>query len=88
MLGLKLLMVNPKFNERGFNKFRGSYNAGIQFGSCLPISVGRLRSWWEGLQEAGLQTVGSGVAKAFPGGRLAHPEGQNEEEKRFKFEEN
>ena len=23
---------------------------------------------------------GSGVARAFPGGRLAHPEGQNEEE--------
>ena len=25
--------------------------------------------------------TGSGVARAFPGGRLAHPEGQNEEEK-------
>ena len=24
--------------------------------------------------------VGSGVARAFPGGRLAHPKGQNEEE--------
>ena len=24
--------------------------------------------------------MGSGVARAFPGGRLAHPEGQNEEE--------
>ena len=25
-------------------------------------------------------SVHSGVARAFPGGRLAHPEGQNEEE--------
>ena len=24
--------------------------------------------------------VSSGVARAFPGGRVAHPEGQNEEE--------
>ena len=26
------------------------------------------------------RVVSSGVARAFPGGRLAHPEGQNEEE--------
>ena len=26
--------------------------------------------------------ITSGVARAFPGGRLAHPEGQNEEEKK------
>ena len=30
--------------------------------------------------------LSSGVARAIPGGRLAHPEGQNEEEN--KFEEN
>ena len=29
----------------------------------------------------------SGVARAFPGGRLAHPEGQNEEENEKKIEE-
>ena len=28
----------------------------------------------------------SGVARAFPGGRVAHPEGQNEEENKVKFE--
>ena len=27
-----------------------------------------------------------GVARAFPGGRLAHPEGQNEEKNELKFE--
>ena len=27
-----------------------------------------------------MTTDGSGVAEAFPGGRVAHPEGQNEEE--------
>ena len=27
-----------------------------------------------------LGVVHSGVARAFPGGRVAHPEGQNEEE--------
>ena len=26
------------------------------------------------------EVQGSGVARAFPGGRVAHPEGQNEEE--------
>ena len=30
----------------------------------------------------------SGVARAFPGGRVAHPERQNEEENKSKFEEN
>ena len=29
----------------------------------------------------------SGVARAFPGGRVAHPESQNEEENEKKFEE-
>ena len=33
-----------------------------------------LGNWCPGLVSA------SGVARAFPGGRLAHPEGQNEEE--------
>ena len=28
----------------------------------------------------GLIAIGSGVARAFPGGQVAHPEGQNEEE--------
>ena len=32
-------------------------------------------------------TLSSGVARAFPGGRLAHPEGRNEEENKSKFEE-
>ena len=27
-----------------------------------------------------IYSISSGVARAFPGGRLAHPEGQNEEE--------
>ena len=30
----------------------------------------------------------SGVARAFPGGRLAHPEGQNEEENRSRLRKN
>ena len=30
----------------------------------------------------------TGVARAFPGGRIAHPEHKNEEEKNEKFEEN
>ena len=29
----------------------------------------------------------SGVARTFPGGRVAHPEGQNEEENKSKLEE-
>ena len=31
--------------------------------------------------------ISSGVARAFPGGRAAHPENQIEEEKRGKIEE-
>ena len=30
----------------------------------------------------------SGVARAFPGGRLSHPEGQNEEENEKSFRNN
>ena len=30
----------------------------------------------------------SGVARAFPGGRLAHPEGQNEEENKLSLRKN
>ena len=33
-------------------------------------------------------TSTSGVAKAFPSGRLAHPEGQNEEENKKKIGKN
>ena len=29
------------------------------------------------------KSTGSGVARAFPGGRVAHPKGQNEEENKF-----
>ena len=32
--------------------------------------------------------AGSGVARAFPGGRLAHPEGQNEEENKLSLRKN
>ena len=39
-------------------------NSKAHFGQCLPFLWG----------------VCSGVARAFPGGQLAHPEGQNEEE--------
>ena len=34
-----------------------------------------------------LMLTPSGVARAFPGGQVAHPEGQNEEENEEKFEE-
>ena len=30
----------------------------------------------------------SGVARAFPGGRLAHPKGENEEENKLSFRKN
>ena len=33
-------------------------------------------------------TMYSGVASAFPGGRVAHPEGQNEEEKEQSLRKN
>ena len=35
-----------------------------------------------------LRKSGSGVAKAFPSGRLAHPEGQNEEENEKRLRKN
>ena len=33
-------------------------------------------------------TLFSGVARAFPGGRVAHPEGQNEEENKWSMRKN
>ena len=33
-------------------------------------------------------SVNSGIARAFPGGRLAHPEGQNEEENKQSLRKN
>ena len=42
---------------------------------CVGSSAKSLLNWFENLS-----IKCSGVARAFPGGRLAHPEDQNEEE--------
>ena len=51
------------------------------FGKQNNVACGKIiNTPLKGCQTHKFSEVLSGVARAFPGGRLAHPEGQNEEE--------
>ena len=59
----------------------GNFAENLNLGNRFRPPCGKvflsIQSPW---RAAGDPRLASGVARAFPGGRVAHPEGQNEEE--------